>query len=79
MQVDSKGNSYVEVENIRITYVKQINRLGAKDWPGTDVIRIQAYRGGGTNQMHMGAEYPIYDSKDGYKLIAAISTLFSNI
>ena len=55
MKKDSKGNSYTEVRNIRLTIVKSENRRPDKDWPGMDVIRIQAYRNLTSNSLHKGA------------------------
>lgn len=75
---DSKGNSYVEVDNLRITYVDCKNRSSIKDWPNADVLRVQAYRGGANKSLHQGAEYPIYNDKSAYNLIEAIGKLFGN-
>ncbi|RTY76281.1 hypothetical protein [Flavobacterium sp. LS1R10] len=71
---DSKGASYVDVGNIRISYIEQKNRSNLKDWPNADVIRIQAYTGKGKS-LHQGAEYPINNEKDVYHLFEAFSKL----
>lgn len=42
LQKDSSNHPYLEVENLRLTYVSSKDRLPDKDWPGCDVIRIQA-------------------------------------
>lgn len=74
---DSKGSSYINVGNIRISYIEQKNRSSLKDWPNADVIRIQAYTGKG-HSLHKGAEYPIDSEKDIYVLFESISKLMSN-
>ena len=75
IQTDSKGNVYIEVGNLRISYIEQKNRSNTKDWPGADVLRIQAYRDSNSKALHQGAEYPVYNEKDIYKLFRAISKL----
>jgi hypothetical protein len=42
---DGSENLFTDVENIRITYQPKSKRSPEKDWAGSDVIRIQAYRG----------------------------------
>ena len=64
MKIDGKGNRYNEIKNQRISYIKSGNRKPDKDWPGVDVIRIQAYKGGNTNSLHLGAEMPIEKKED---------------
>lgn len=77
-KIDGKGNVYVEVDNLRITYVEQINRSNVKDWPNADVLRIQAYQGNNSNSLHRGAELPIYNSESAFKLFEALSHLLIN-
>ena len=76
-KTDSKGNVYIEVGNLRISYIEQKNRNSLKDWPSADVIRIQAYRGGG-NSLHLGAEYPVENDKSVYNLFEAFSKLMND-
>ena len=76
-KIDSKGNTYIEVGNLRLSYIEQKNRSNTKDWPGADVIRIQAYRDSVSKALHQGAEYPVYDEKDIYKLFEAFSKLMT--
>lgn len=64
MKTDKKGNRYTEIKNIRLSYIKSINRKPDKDWPGVDVIRIQAYKDGNSNSLHQGAEMPINKKED---------------
>ncbi|HHW41586.1 MAG TPA: hypothetical protein GXX19_10640 [Syntrophomonadaceae bacterium] len=75
IQTDAKGQPYVEVENVRITYVKAVQRDPGKDWPGCDDLRIQAYRGDGTKSLHMGAELPISGWEVLSELKAALEVL----
>lgn len=74
---DSKGNIYIEVGNLRITYVEQKNRSSLKDWPSADVIRIQAYRNS-SKALHKGAEYPVENEKSVYNLFEAFSKLMND-
>ena len=74
VQKDSRDNIFVELENIRISYVKQSNRGLDKDWPEADVLRIQAYRGEGKS-LHRGAELPIYDKENINDLINALTII----
>ena len=79
IKIDSKQNKYIEIDNLRITYVKRINRSTIKDWPEADVIRIQAYRGNESKSLHQGAEYPVYDEKSAFNLLGSMAKLFANI
>ena len=63
-KIDSKGNEYFDVDNIRVTSI-------GKTWGGNSGIRIQAYRGKGMS-LHKGAELPASDPATAYQLIAAI-------
>jgi len=76
MKTDSKGNIYKEVNNLRISYIKSSNRKPNKDWPGSDVIRIQAYRDGVSASLHMGAEIPISNSGSVLDLIETFVDLY---
>jgi len=76
MKKDSKGNSYEEVENIRITYVESKNRAESKDWAENDVIRFQAYKGGDTKSLHIGAEIPIEGPTTLIEIIEALCKIF---
>jgi hypothetical protein len=42
MPLDSSQNLYEDCGNVRITFVPR--RSDARDWSGSDAIRIQAYR-----------------------------------
>jgi hypothetical protein len=56
LQTDGSGHLDAEVENIRITYVSASDRKPEADWAGSDVLRIQAYRGSDSKSLFMGAE-----------------------
>ena len=76
MQTDGKGHTYVDVENIRITYIPAIDRDPDKDWSGSDVFRIQAYRGPDDRSLFQGAEFPISSSEAFVQLISGLCTLY---
>lgn len=80
VNIDSKGNKYIEVENIRITFVKQATRSSAKNWPGEDVLRIQAKKDNISNALHRGAELPMYKKeKSVYNFIENLTKLMNDI
>ncbi len=60
---DRKGNTYFEVNNLRITSIPET-------WNDDPGIRIQAYKPEGG--LHRGAEIPIPDKETGYDLLNAI-------
>ncbi len=76
IQKDGKGNSFVKVENIRITYVPVTNRQDTKDWSGYNVLRFQAYRSATDDSLYQGAELPISSSEVFIDLISALCTLY---
>ncbi len=73
IEIDTKGNKYIQIENVRITYVNKIRRPVAKNWSNQDVIRIQALKDNGG--LHIGAEYPIYNNDSIPLLVSAIVKL----
>ena len=76
---DAKNNIYIEIENVRISYIKQENRKKSKNWTNKDVIRIQALRSdNGSKSLHRGAEFPLYDDNSILKFIEAIKILQEN-
>jgi hypothetical protein len=74
---DGAGNEYIEVDNVRITYVPADRRDAAKNWAGQDVVRIQARRDDGTNALHMGAEFPVDGPAAGLRFIEAFARLIA--
>ncbi len=75
-QTDGKGHTFVDVENIRITYIPAADRDPDKDWVGSDVLRIQAYRGPDDRSLFQGAEFPISSSRSLVELISGLCILY---
>ncbi|HEU5276825.1 MAG TPA: hypothetical protein VFU97_24425 [Xanthobacteraceae bacterium] len=59
IQKDSSDNIYINVGNVRLTYVRAERRSPEKNWSGKDVVRIQAYRNDHDGPLHTGAEFPV--------------------
>lgn len=76
MQKDSPDHLYVDVENVRITYVPAKDRSPAADWAGSDVIRIQAYKGHG-KALNPGAELPIGSPETFIQFVSALCTVYN--
>ena len=78
---DSAGHEYVEVDNVRITYVPATDRKPGADWSSSDVVRFQAYKSGsgtsGDKSLHMGAELPVASPEAFIRLISAVCRLYS--
>jgi hypothetical protein len=77
MEQDVNGHWFVEVSNLRLTFVPKEDRSDAKDWSGSDVIRIQARRNSKDNALHMGAEYPVSGEGDITKLMLGIRGIYA--
>jgi hypothetical protein len=73
---DGKEHLYAEVENIRITYIPATDRTPQADWAGSDVIRVQAYKGSNDKSLHMGAELPVSSPEVFGNLIAALCQVY---
>jgi len=73
---DSAGHLYAEIENIRITYIPAKDRATGKDWAGSDVVRIQSYRGPNDKSLNMGAEFPISSTEVLGEFVAAICQIY---
>lgn len=76
LQKDGPGHLYAEVENIRITYIPAKDRAAGKDWAGSDVIRIQSYKGLNDKALNMGAELPISSPEKFGEFVAAICQVY---
>lgn len=77
---DQKENPYIDVGNIRVTFVMRKSRDSSKDWSESHVLRVQAYRDPGhkvSQALHQGAEFPVNNHKEACALLAAISHLVS--
>jgi len=79
MQMDRDGNGhvYLDVRNIRITYIPQTNRRRNADWSESDVLRIQAYKGDESRALHRGAELPVPSPDALLEFIAALCTVYN--
>ena len=73
---DSRGQKYVDVRTARITYVRADQRAPEKNWPGMDVIRVQAYADGKGGKLYPGAEIPLESPNDAFELLMALCQLF---
>ena len=76
MEIDSKGNQYEEVSNIRITYVSQQSRTEINNWSEGDVLRIQAYRNLEEKSLHIGPEIDLRSRSTILELIEALCRLY---
>jgi hypothetical protein len=76
MSKDAAGHEYVDVENIRLTYVPASDRSRAADWAQSDVIRLQAYKGPHDRSLHMGAELPVSSSDTFVRLIEGLCKVY---
>ncbi len=76
MTQDKAGNWYEEVDNIRITYVPAADRSREADWAGSDVIRMQAYKGSDNKSLHMGAELPVGSPMAFIRMVAGLCAVY---
>lgn len=76
---DHTGHQYTDVGNLRITYIPRQSRSKAKEWAGSDVIRISAYkRDPSVSQaLHRGAELPIADAKTFITLVSSLCAIYN--
>jgi hypothetical protein len=73
MNKDSKGNDYLDIDNIRVTLVRAANRTQSNNWPGCDVIRIQAYVDpANSSVLHRGAEFPVKTKNEIIDLVRVL-------
>ncbi|MCD4654913.1 hypothetical protein K8T06_13385 [bacterium] len=78
---DGRGNPFITVGNLRITYVDGKQRDEKENWSGESVLRIQAYKGNPEESyaMHRGPEFPVRSHKEACCFIAAISYLLAEM
>jgi hypothetical protein len=76
-QQDSRGQTYTEIENIRVTYIPAKGREKPKNWAGSDVIRVQAKKDSTSNSLHPGAEVPVSSPEAFGELVAAICQVYA--
>jgi hypothetical protein len=73
---DGKGNRFFKIGDwTRVTLVKAKNRDHAKNWAGCDVLRIQSYRNLESENVMMGAEFPLDSPEALDDLINALQEL----
>lgn len=73
---DGKGNWFFKIGDwTRVTLVKAKNRDHAKNWAGCDVPRIQSYRNLESENVMMGAEFPLDSPEALDELINALQEL----
>lgn len=79
IELDGKGNPFITVGNLRITYVEGKKREEGKDWSGKSVLRIQAYKEYPEKSyaLFMGPEFPVRNHREACSFIAAISYLLA--
>jgi len=78
MQTDGSGQPYMDVGNIRVTYISSQARDKSKNWPGQDVIRVTAYKTDPSvsQALHRGAELPVADPAAFISLISALCAVY---
>ena len=77
IQTDSRDHIYIDVENIRVTYIPARDRDDSKNWAGSDVVRVQSYKGEDDHSLHMGAELPISSPEVFGSFVAAICQIYA--
>jgi hypothetical protein len=75
-ETDSRGRRFINVGNIRLTYIAAADRASG-NWAGQDVVRVQPYRNAKSGPLHRGAEFPVGDPLDVLELVGAICRLCS--
>ena len=74
-KTDSSGQVYVDVDNVRLTFIPSESRPPEKNWADKKYyVRFSAYTGEG-NKIHLGAELPINGIDDARKLAEAFIEL----
>ena len=67
------GSLYIEVNELRITYIPADARAIAKNWPGQDILRIQTFQDESHDHFET-LESPINDS-DLMELVGELAIL----
>lgn len=73
---DSSGHLFADTGGVRVTFVPSAGRESTSDWVGSDVIRVQAYRGQDSQSLHMGAEIPIRTPAEFGDLVATMCQVY---
>ncbi len=82
MKTDASSNPYIDVRGVRLTYVKVENRAHEKNWPGCDVLRINAYKEDPavSQSLMPGPEIPLGNEGEEFgKLIIGLHHLFAEV
>jgi len=78
IQLDGRGNKFVEMEGVRITYVREDTRDPEKRWAGGDTLRFQAYHDPESNSaLRWGPEILLGDRRAALTLLAALAGLLA--
>jgi hypothetical protein len=66
------------IDNLRVTHVPANERDADKNWAGTDVIRVQAYRQSPaeSQRLHPGVEFPVPDALSFCRLIETLCRVY---
>jgi hypothetical protein len=78
MKTDRRDQAFVDVGEVRLTFVRGKNRAPVKDWAPGDVLRVQAYgrsKKTGKRVLRRGAEIPVGSAAQVLELITAIAEL----
>lgn len=77
IQKDGSNHPFKKAGNIRVTFIPAKDRAPDKNWAGSDVLRIQAYKNDHDESLHMGSELPISSPDTFVELIAALCDIYS--
>lgn len=75
---DPQGNDFVELGNLRITYIKASARKTSSKWRGEDRLGFNGYVGkGDSRKMLTGTEIPLGNNpaRTVFRMISAIGEL----
>ena len=74
-KTDSSGQVYVDVDNVRLTFIPSESRPPEKNWADKKYyVRFNAYKGKG-DSLHPGAELPMNGIDDARKFLEALIEL----
>ncbi len=74
---DEPGHVCVRVGNIRVTYVPAADRTAVKNWAGSDILRVQAYKDPDSESLHKGAEFPVSTPEAFVDLISGLCSVYN--
>lgn len=82
IETDERGNCFVDVSNVRITWVQAETRDPGTDWASGDVLRIQVYNNGTDGRLRgLGPEIALSpDTSTGVlQFVAATTELWNEV